>query len=232
MTVLLASSGTLLFGSDLPVARASASIYDGVMHLCSVVADNATSCGGAGASATADAANGGGGMALFTVGGDSNVTGSSDAFYYIEVDGPPGNLVPIDIAGSVDIQNAGVDAAFLLTTYDDRITLVDKVFKPGDSGPFLFQVTIAANAPFAVSLGAGGSGGFFGSALIDPKITIDPSYPLASEYTLASSPGVFGPASGAVPEPASIWLITALLPLAAVCRRRYDSGDPSPFSRS
>jgi PEP-CTERM motif len=176
----------------------------------------------------------------------SNVTAnneaSASALWALQLVGPANVIVPLVIGGlySADIDNAfGVSGGLAMGV--DRFRL-DRIFtfrcQGGDtsgcdashgnhSQTFTLNVNALSGSETFMLLSLGGS--VFGAVpgqlgefngMIDPIISIDPTFARASEFTLFFSPDAYGNVA-AVPEPESYALLLAgLAVVGALTRRR------------
>ena len=91
----------------------------------------------------------------------------------------------------------------------DTIALVNS----GD----LIMVTLNASASLA--------GAHSAAATVDPFFKIDPTFPLADEFSIVLSPGIGNPIPSSVPEPSSLTLFAAAVAeLGVIRRRRHQPG--------
>jgi len=91
---------------------------------------------------------------------------------------------------------------------------------------FVDQIALVADSYVSMDIPGDRLAGAGIFATIDPYIMIDPSFPLASEFSLAFSPYIGNDLIGAasVPEPGTLTLFGgALLALFSVRRRRLSS---------
>ena len=153
----------------------------------------------------------------------------ADLTYYFEVMGPAGQNVPIDVSVSGGAQETlftGGNVTYSTASFDIQYGGVMEVNQSASAtaaGPASFSfnqtVDISPNTFQEVDANAGVS--IFlnatASANVDPQISIDPTFPDASEYTLVFSPNF------PVPEPAAPALFTIGLGLAWLwrCTRKF-----------
>jgi PEP-CTERM motif len=192
-----------------------------------------------------------------SVDANQQLAAGSTLTYYLEVVGPSGVAVPIDVSGlfivnssvltddigiSLDLNVASQDLA-----YEDygsnsgqpgytNLTLASGGFSDcsagidfvgtGDTCGVSASVVVPSDTiiPIMISVNVGMTDIFGGddfTAIIDPVLTIGPSFGDASEFLLELSPG-FGNSEGSaeVPEPASLAILGAGILLAPRFRRK------------
>lgn len=172
--------------------------------------------------------------------GDANGTLS----YYFEFLGPPVPFpvtLPVWISGNLDADASttpvpsevdSVTSWASVTIFPGFATL-EKIECSSSSGApdegycgsksFTDALSIFDNLVYRVDVSAGSVGLYgSGSAMADPSIYIDPTFPNASEYTFEISAGIGNPApSLAVPEPMPLTLLgMGLAGIGVVMRRR------------
>jgi hypothetical protein len=159
------------------------------------------------------------------------------------VTGPPVDFVPVDFyvnlhstAAPADDPNAASTASAQLVIYKPDGTVdtalnicethpVGCGFPNTFEGPLLLFVTPGAPLRVFMQLLAGSATGG-ATAMIDPHVVVDPSFPNADQYSIEFSPGISNAAPGGpVPEPATWATLLAGLGLAgaAMHRRRPDT---------
>ena len=149
--------------------------------------------------------------------------------YFFQINGPQiGSVVPIVIAGAWNAHASGTGiAAGQVTTGLDLahgLFTRDLVFSctqlaPCTGGPYLIHEQVLAGYQWTILLSAAGDAGSAGSfdSLVDPMVTIDPSFgqPASIEF----SPNIGGVAP--VPEPAAFaTMLGGLLLMARLVRSR------------
>jgi hypothetical protein len=148
---------------------------------------------------------------------------SADYTYYFEVEGPSGS-VPMLVSAAGQSQTTAT-AYYSDATFDVQNGGVYAVNESADatattpaSFSFKQSVDITANTVQEVDCSAGVSIGFNGvaSAYLDPQISIDPTFPNASEYSLVFSPNF------PVPEPSVTGLFILGLSLAGLSAVRLN----------
>lgn len=220
------------------ITSATAEIQDSNgQYQCMNADPNATSCAAEGAASMAIVNNGLGGSASASVGATST-TASAVSSYFVAIFGPANVSVPILISGTANAQDNGFGAGlsfgfyFLYQGSSSGATLVTQAFGSplgcqvisaqgfpcATSGPFTLNTTVTSDEILAVELEAVAVGEN-ASVTLDPLITIDPTFPLANEFTVEANTGVFS----ASPEPASWGLIMLVLPVGFLLRRRIAS---------
>ena len=157
-------------------------------------------------------------------GGGSGTTSSSAVLsYQFEIDGPSvGVTIPIDIDGSAlfNSDNGTAAGGVLYGLFNSSKTWL-YLFNcthsttgnncPDQPGFFHLPTVALSGVAITIQLEAGGStssGTYFSQ--IDPTITIDPSFPDASLYSISFSSGIGAP-SDTVPEPSTFLLIGAVM---------------------
>ncbi len=186
------------------------------------------SCSALGASGAAVVTNGSGGMATALAGKNgATLTVSSGVIYYFEVEGPSSVSVPMLINGTTtaiggashDEYEINSTSTILLEVFANP-SLCAFYISQGTScdptGAFTLKTTIASDTIYGVIPSAVVTG-TNASASIDPVIRIDPSFSLASEFTLVANPGVFT----TTPEPSSLWLVALALLGACLMTGRF-----------
>ncbi len=172
----------------------------------------------------------------------ANNEASASAVWAFHLSGPANVIVPIVITGlySASFTDAlgvsggvalGEDRFRLARIFSFRCTYLDSSGCDSSQGNRSQNFTLDANARSGVTnfilTSVGGSlfgtpTGHFGefSAMIDPIISIDPSFARAGEFTLSFSPDAYT-AVAAVPEPETYALLLAgLAVVGTVARRR------------
>jgi hypothetical protein len=161
-------------------------------------------------------------MASAASGLDHEIKGASSVLdYYMVAGGPTGPGLRLLISFNLGAQSQGPDgtissASIEVDGINDRVQEVRLLQCPncGSEGMHT-ELSIPATAGFVYKIeltaAAGTVGSGSASAFADPLITIDPSTPNASLYSIELSPGVvnaLGPAADAAttPEPASFAL--------------------------
>jgi hypothetical protein len=157
-------------------------------------------------------------------GGAPGTTSSSAVLsYQFEIDGPSvGVTIPIDIDGSAlfNSDNGTAAGGVLYGLFNSSKTWL-YLFNcthsttgnncPDQPGFFHLPTVALSGVAITIQLEAGGStssGTYFSQ--IDPTITIDPSFPDASLYSISFSSGIGAP-SDTVPEPSTFLLIGAVM---------------------
>jgi len=172
------------------------------------------------------------------VNGSHGAGASATVQYFFQVLGNPGDIVPILIATQLSTTGShpslGIGSASLLVHTTAAGDVLAAACSDGScGGGSTFSGTLSTRARTGdintLTLNAGASaGGNLSSqsatAFADPFIFIDPSFPTASLYSIAVSPGVGNAA--AVPEPATAAL-AILGALALIARRRRAPTAPS-----
>jgi hypothetical protein len=227
---------------SLPLGITAAGVELGNLtgQVCSQYGVSSASCSASGSTATAVVANGQGGMASVSL-GSSATYGAAVTEYYFGLLGPTTESVPIIVNGYASTQDSGTLDSFSYGAYyiyqgsTSGVTYVGDYFASPSAcayftevnitclstGNFTLNTTVTSNSVFFVFFEAAADG-TNASALVDPTITIDPSFADASEFTLEANPGVFTPPASpaAAPEPASAGLLAfALSAIAAGVRR-------------
>ncbi len=215
------SADSLPFGFTV----ASVAVSDLSGNVCSQGNQSSATCSLGGATATAIVDNGQGGYAKASVGGTfagaAAVTG-----YFFGLQGPSNVNVPILINGFASTQDdasyygASYASYYIYSGSSTGADLYGRYFASANAcayltgagvpcmqtGQFSLGTSVASNSVFYVFFEAA-AGGTNASALIDPIITIDPSFAQASQFTLVASPGVFPTATPSIPEPASAGML-------------------------
>jgi hypothetical protein len=151
--------------------------------------------------------------------GFSSCEAEGSLIYYVGVVGPAGNLnVPIIISGTTTLMAAPGGSALV------QISSVENDC-PGGIQPkcgtqsFTYSADIFANGYIKIGFieSAFESGSGTASASIDAYIYIDPTFPLASEYSLVFDDG-FG--DQPIPEPNSMSLLVSSIFGLLIFRRR------------
>ncbi|MEP7299314.1 MAG: PEP-CTERM sorting domain-containing protein [Burkholderiales bacterium] len=167
---------------------------------------------------------------------------SARALWSFEILGPAGVTVPILIGGLYSASyDGGGYASGGLALGEDRFrmtyvmtfrcsssTTADCDSSNGNhSQGFVLKQSALSGYETFISISAGGvlrgDAGDLGTfnAMLDPLITIDPSFARASEFTLFVSPGAEAITVAAVPEPDSwLLLLAGAATMAGVARRR------------
>jgi hypothetical protein len=157
-------------------------------------------------------------------GGGSGTTSSSAVLsYQFEIDGPSvGVTIPIDIDGSAlfNSDNGTAAGGVLYGLFNSSKTWL-YLFNcthsttgnncPDQPGFFHLPTVALSGVAITIQLevaGSTSSGTYFSQ--IDPTITIDPSFPDASLYSISFSSGIGAP-SDTVPEPSTFLLIGAVM---------------------
>lgn len=183
------------------------------------------SCSFSGAMSRAVPENSNGGIASVSL-GSTATAGYALTAYWFGLEGPANVNVPIIVSGSAsthDNQNAlGASyAAYYIYANSTRgFTYLGDFFASPtacgyinsagypchSSGNFSLNTSVQSDIAFYIWLAAY-AGGTNASASIDPLITIDPSFPLANEFTVVSNADVFPPQPASTPEPTTFALI-------------------------
>jgi len=201
---------------------------------CIQIGLSSATCNSAGTTATAVVTNGQGGMASVFL-GSSYVGASATVEYSFGIEGQVTQSIPIIISGHTSTQDGQAPFSFGYADYEifqgsaAGENYVEEYFGSPNAcafysaqlgvsclptGNFSISASITSNSVFVVSLAAGADG-MNEFSMIDPTITIDPSFADASEFTLVSNPGVFTPTTPiTAPEPTPAGLLA--LSLAAL----------------
>ena len=158
-------------------------------------------------------------------GGGSGTTSSSALLsYQFEIDGPSVDVrIPIDIDGSAlfSSDNGTAAGGVLYGLFNSHSPTWLYLFNcthsttgnncPDQPGFFHLPTVALSGVAITIQLevaGSTSSGTYFSQ--IDPTITIDPSFPDASLYSISFSSGIGAP-SDTVPEPSTFLLIGAVM---------------------
>ncbi len=226
---LMMAMASVMQADSLPLGITAAGVELGntAGQVCSQYGVSSASCSVSGSTATAVVANGQGGMASVSL-GSSATYGAAVTEYYFGLLGPTTESVPIIVNGYASTQDSGALNSFSYGAYYIYQGSATGVSYVGDyfaspsacayftevnitcmsTGNFTLKTSVTSNSVFLVLFEAAAAG-TNASALVDPTITIDPSFADASEFTLEANPGVFTPPSTptATPEPASAGLL-------------------------
>jgi hypothetical protein len=185
-------------------------------------------------------------VAVTVVGGEMNA--ESELFYYVQIAGPTNTIVPVIVEGNVSTETAGFDTTAILNA-DANEDVVDpglpspssillaaeacSNFDRGVTGACIPNVLInntilvQSNDILDVTLSASASAAFGTSldiafAFADPSFEIDPTFPLADEFSINISPGVGNPipTTPSVPEPNALALLNTALAALGFIRWR------------
>jgi hypothetical protein len=187
-----------------------------------------------------------------TAGGAGGMVSNSELSYSIQIVGPTGVTVPPIVKGSVatsaasfaptgNIASSGyieiVDPALdlnpssLLLKVTACSNINNGIVDANCISSMLVDglIPVQSNDILDVTLGAGADVELTGpvtanlaSAFADPSFEIDPSFPLADEFSIVLSPGIGNPVAppSSVPGPGSVVLLGTALSGFAACRRR------------
>jgi len=137
-------------------------------------------------------------------GAGDEVTVAANSYYYFEVVGPAGTVPTVDISATTAATNSSYGTADATVVFDSSAYVAFACANDCPVTPPVLRnsFSVEVNSPFEVSLAAT----VFGpaSALADPFISVDPSTPNASEYSIVVSDGV---SNSPVPLPTSAWLM-------------------------
>ena len=211
------SAASLTNSADVGIATTSGDCND-------LYETSTATCSIGGASATAAVYTGTGGNVSVSSGSDSMTSANATLAYFVSVNGPSGTTVPVIVTGTsamssrgysayglVETDSSGNGIAIELTAGFESTAAGCQQFLSGNPGgycslpgTFTIDTTLPSNAPIAVSLSTDISGAN-GSAMLDPIISIDPSFALASEFSVVpDAPGIFpGAPVSSTPEPMS-----------------------------
>lgn len=223
LLLLLVGVNGCLRADSLPYAAADIFGFSG--DFCNQTDASSASCAYNGATAYAIVNNGTGGAASASTG--STLLGADGIVAYtLEIVGPVGVSVPVIISGTATVlSGSNLSAEQILASGFAKYTVfygtsfgvqaLDETFSSPaycqidsafgiqctPSGSFSLPDTLDSDTIFGVVLQAAATEPN-SSASIDPTITIDPSFPQASQFSVVASPGVFT----ASPEPPSLSL--------------------------
>jgi hypothetical protein len=236
--LLLAGANGYLLADTFGVTSATAEIFSSsATFFCTQSDANSASCAYNGATASAIVNNGTGGAASVSLGLNQLYAGAA-ANYFLEILGPAGVPVPVIINGTAtavdnaDSLGASFANYFVYQNSSAGTLLINEWFgSPAgcpiiiaqgfpctQSGNFALSETLDSDTIFFVQLLTAAAGTNASSSL-DPMITIDPSFPEASEFTVVASQGVYA----ASPEPVSLALFALGLMAGLLFRRRLSA---------
>lgn len=227
------------------------------------VGTNTLSIGGMSATAIANFLPSPNETAVASVTGVGSASAFEIIQYYFEATGPSGVSVPIILtaSGGVTTPLASANTAELqLIPPTGGVQLLVSACAPAPPpGNFCaangltpqpsFSVaapeTITSNAVYSITMDLQidantfvipGGGADSQSGFIDPVVTIDPSFPLAGEFTLEFSPGVGNTPGAPIPEPAAWQILLAefggVLTASRMRRPVLRRGDSGLFPRN
>jgi hypothetical protein len=209
---------------SLPAGFATVLVNNGSVAICPQTFTASASCVGGTASASSSLTNNLGGFAQISLGPSPTSSGYAQVDYYIAILGPAGVNVPIIINGTTATSDGGAGSLSDGVVFYS-LGQISEDFSSAyvcqhsnlpcslSGGSFTLNETLASQTVYLVDMVSSATAGNSGaSAMIDPLIQIDPSFALASEFTLVASSGVFAPAA---PEPSSLGLLTSGLATGA-----------------
>ena len=233
--LLLAGANGYVLADTFGVTSATAEIFNSsATFFCTQGDANSAFCAYNGATASAIVNNGRGGAASVSLGPNQLYAGAA-ANYFLEILGPAGVTVPVVINGTATAvdnadnlgasfanyfvyQNSSAGALLINEWFGSPAgcpVIIAQGFPCTESGSFALSETLDSDTIFFVQL-LTAAAGTNASASLDPTITIDPSFPEASEFTVVASQGVYATS----PEPATLALLVLGLVAGLLFRRK------------
>jgi hypothetical protein len=142
-----------------------------------------------------------------------------------------------ETSANIDLGTASADITYSPDsgpTFTESNTFTSPVFETVTSD-LLQSITMTASSYVYFDLGEDeGLGAGSAQAIVDPYVAIDPSFPLADEFSLVFSPYIANAvaAPAAVPEPPTLVLMSSAVIALAIVKRRRRSRRAERLGRS